>query len=66
MNWLLSSHIGMIIAYMRSVLLSYSGRTIFQHYKAFPYLEVWYFVFGNFLRHWSSFFIMNMENLTPT
>lgn len=23
----------------------------FQHYKAFPYLEVWYFVFGNFLRH---------------
>lgn len=27
--WLLSSHIGMIIVSMRSVLLSYLGRTIF-------------------------------------
>lgn len=46
------------------------GKNYFcQHYKAFPYLELWYFVFGIFFFKdivWSSFFILHMEILTPT
>lgn len=51
MKCCLSSHVGMLIVYIRSVLLSSSGRSIFAsfyYYKACPCLELWYFVLGIF------------------
>lgn len=58
----MSSHVGMLITDMSSALLSSSGRTFFffffasfHHYKAFPCLELWYFVLRIFKKILSGF-----------